>query len=118
MTFEEAEKYCKSLSENGFDDWHLPTLHEIRTLADKCVAEENQDFCELTDSCEWNNCAEILCGKCVKYDDSVDYGTFWTRTPFHKGKVFVFTISEETEENQVVKSETHLVKCVRRAVSS
>jgi hypothetical protein len=118
MTFEKAVAFCDNLEENGFDDWHLPELYEIRTLENFCIEEENQDFCYETDSCEWNNCENELCGKCVKYDNSIDYGTFWTKTLFHNGKIFVFMISEETEENKALKSETHFVKCVRRAVSS
>ena len=118
MTFEKAVAFCDNLEESGFDDWRLPELHEIRILAGKCAEEENQDFCAVTDSCEWNNCEHELCGKCMKYEEIVDHGIFWTKTPFHGGKVFVFTISEETEENQALKSETHFVKCVRHAVSS
>ena len=113
-TFENAEKYCESLSESGFDDWRLPELHEIRTLADKCAEEENQDLCYETDSCEWNNCENELCGKCAQYEESVDHGTFWTKTQFHGGKVFVFAIStEEAEKNISLKSGLHSAKCVR-----
>ena len=114
MTFEKAAAFCDNLEEDGFGDWRLPELHEIRTLADKCLEEENQDFCAVTDSCEWNNCESELCGKCVKYEGSVGSGSFWTRTQFLGGKVFTFTISEETEENQAVKKETHFAKCVRK----
>ncbi len=114
MTFEKAVAFCDNLEESGFDDWRLPELHEIRTLADKCAEEENQDLCYETDSCEWNNCESELCGKCVKYGENFDFGTFWTKTPFHNGKIFVFTIStEETEENLKLKSELNSVKCVR-----
>ena len=114
MNFENAGKYCENLEENSFDDWHLPELYEIRTLADKCLEEENPDFCAITDSCEWNSCKSELCGKCVKYEENVDFGSFWTKTQLHGGKVFTFTISEETEENQADKNETHFTKCVRK----
>lgn len=114
MTFEKAIAFCDNLEESGFDDWRLPEIHEIRTLADKCLEEENSDHCTVTDSCEWNNCETELCGKCVKYEENVEFGSFWTRTPFHNEKVLVFTISaEETKENQAAKNETHFTKCVR-----
>ena len=114
MTFEKAAAFCDNLEEKGFSDWGLPELHEIRTLENFCIEEENPDFCAVTDSCEWDSCEHELCGKCIKYDKTVETGTFWTKTPFHGGKVFVFTIStEETEENQAAKSEKHFVKCVR-----
>jgi hypothetical protein len=118
MTFEEAGKYCENLEENGFDDWHLPSLFEIRTLGNACLEEENSDFCTVTDSCEWDNCENELCGKCLKYDGSVDYGTFWTQTGILGEKVATFTInSEKIEENRSVKSKKHSVKCVREACS-
>ena len=114
MTFEKALTYCENLNESGFDDWHLPELSEIRTLADKCLEEENSDFCAVTDSCEWDGCEHELCGKCVKYEENFDFGSFWTRTPFHGGKVSVFTISaEEAKENQALKNEMFLTKCVK-----
>lgn len=119
MTFEKALAFCDNLEESGFDDWRLPEIYEIRTLADKCLEEENPDLCAVTDSCEWNNCETELCGKCVKYEENFEFGSFWTKTGTQGGKLFVFTISaEETKENQAAKNETHFVKCVRRAVSS
>ena len=118
MTFEEAVKYCGNLEENGFDDWRLPSLFEIRTLENACLEEENSDFCTVTDSCEWDNCENEFCGKCLKYDESVGYGTFWTQTANSGGKVATFTInSEKIEENQSFKSDRHPVKCVREACS-
>ena len=114
MTFEKALSYCETLEESGFDDWRLPELHEIRTLADSCIEEENPDFCAVTDSCEWNNCENELCGKCIKYDKTVETGTFWTKTAFLAGKVFVFGIEpEKTETITASKNEKHFVKCVR-----
>lgn len=114
MTFEKAVAFCDNLEENGFDDWRLPTLFEIRTLENFCIEEENSDFCTVTDSCEWNSCENELCGKCLKYDESVDPGTFWTQTGHLGGKVAAFTInSEKTEENLSLKGWNHSVKCVR-----
>ncbi len=114
MTFEKAAAFCENLEEKGFSDWGLPELHEIKSIDELCVEEENPDFCYETDSCEWDSCEYELCGKCVKYGENFDFGTFWTKTPFHNGKIFVFTIStEETKENQAAKSEKHFVKCVR-----
>ena len=114
MTFENALKYCENLEENGFDDWRLPTLYEIRTVDEKCEEEENSDFCAVTDSCEWDNCESELCGKCLKYADFTGSGTFWTTMETYGGKTAVFTVStEKTEENQSSKNEIHLAKCIR-----
>ena len=114
MTFEKALAFCDNLEESGFDDWRLPELHEIKSIDELCVEEENSDFCAVTDSCEWNNCETELCGKCVKYEENFESGSFWTKTQLHGEKVSVFTISKEgTKENQAAKNETHFVRCVR-----
>ena len=114
MTFEKALAYCDNLEESGFDDWRLPELQEIKSVAELCVEEENSDFCSVTDSCEWDGCETELCGKCLKYDESVSFGTFWTHTENLSGKVAIFTInSEKTEENQSLKDEKYSAECVR-----
>ena len=115
MTFEKAVAFCDNLEESGFDDWRLPELHEIRTLADKCVKEENPDFCTATDSCEWNSCEEMLCGKCEKYEDLVDFGSFWTNTKTLDGKIllWVLTVEEETVNRFVKPTVTNKTRCVR-----
>ena len=114
MTFEKAIAFCDNLEESGFDDWRLPEIHEIRTLADKCLEEENSDHCAVTDSCEWNNCETELCGKCVKYEENFESGSFWTKTLLHGDKVSVFTIEPEKAETVTAsKNEKHSAKCVR-----
>ena len=114
MTFEKTLAYCNNLEESGFNDWRLPELHEIKSIAELCVEEENSDFCAVTDSCEWNNCETELCGKCVKYEENFDFGSFWTRTALHGDKVSVFTIEPEKAETVTAsKNEKHSVKCVR-----
>ena len=38
MTWDEAQKYTKSLSLDGKDDWRLPTLAELESLLDRIKA--------------------------------------------------------------------------------
>lgn len=115
MTFEKAFAYCETLEESGFDDWRLPELHEIRTLADKCLEEENPDLCAVTDSCEWNNCETELCGKCVKYEENFEFGSFWTKTgtPDEKKLLWVITEEEEKTNRSALPAELHKTKCMR-----
>ena len=114
MTFEKALAYCDDLEESGHNDWRLPELQEIKSIDELCVEEENSDFCAVTDSCEWDGCETELCGKCVKYEENFDFGSFWTKTPLHGEKVSVFAIEpEKTETIAASKNEKHFVKCVR-----
>lgn len=115
MTFEKALAYCDNLEESGFDDWRLPELQEIKSIDELCVEEENSDFCAVTDSCEWDGCETELCGKCVKYEENFEFGSFWTKTGTLGGKKLLWVITEEEEKtNQsALPTELHKTKCVR-----
>lgn len=114
MTFEKAELYCGSLTENDESGWRLPELSEIRTLSDKCEEEENGDYCDFTDSCEWDNCENEFCGRCVKYEETVSAGSFWTKTQKIGGRISVWTIGTgDDSEFGALPEEQHDVRCVR-----
>ena len=114
MTFEKARTYCDNLEEGGFDDWRLPELHEIKSVAELCVEEENSDFCAVTDSCEWDGCETELCGRCVKYENFA-FGSFWTNTRIPGGKISLWAITQEEEKTDKfsLPSELHKTKCIR-----
>ena len=77
ITREEAESYCEDLSYGGFDDWHLPTISELRTLLISCSGTMPEGSCGLTDSCLSSSCwsSEDRCDGCDYH--GYTYYSFW-----------------------------------------
>ena len=77
MDWDGAVKYCENLNEDGNNDWHLPTISELRTLIQNCPATQTGGECGLTDnclsvSCFDNNTFNNTCVGC-DYDSSGKY---------------------------------------------
>ncbi|MBO4697985.1 DUF1566 domain-containing protein [bacterium] len=70
VDWNDAEAYCGSFSKNGFDDWRLPTISEIRTLVQNCEGTVSGGACGVTDECLNESCwSEDLCSSCTALDD-------------------------------------------------
>ena len=74
MDWEAAVSYCNDLSEGGFDDWHLPTINELRTLVQNCDTTALGGACKIDDpNCLYADCyTDSGCNK----DDSGTYSKF------------------------------------------
>jgi len=49
LGYAEAQGYCDGLAKGGFDDWRLPTIEELRTIADDALATADGGDCPVTD---------------------------------------------------------------------
>ena len=49
MTQTNALNYCNNLFLYGFNDWHLPTIDELRTLIKNCPGTETNGACAISE---------------------------------------------------------------------
>lgn len=83
MFARDAIDYCENLSENGHNDWRLPTIGELRTLIQNCEGTETGGTCGVTDTClSQNDCKNKACDGCedktIQYSKLGDKGLFWS----------------------------------------
>lgn len=79
----DALNYCQDFSEDGYRDWRLPTISELRTLIQNCVATETGGSCKITDLClSPDTCYNEECDSCddpnIQYSKLGDKGLFYS----------------------------------------
>ena len=73
--WEEAITYCTELEEDGFSDWRLPTISELRTLIRNCDKTAPGGSCNITDDCTQHSiCWSSDCSGC--YDAEIKTNVF------------------------------------------
>lgn len=78
LDHESAVKYCEDLIEGGFDDWHLPTIDELRTLIRNCDKTVIGGTCKVTERCPtyYSHCSSGGCTGCSDDDANGQYSPF------------------------------------------
>lgn len=78
MIWVDAITHCDSLSLDGFTDWRLPTIDELRSLVRGCPASETGGACRVSDSCLSTECLDDLClgSGCEPYDGPA-WSCYW-----------------------------------------
>ncbi len=124
MDWQSAVAYCEDSTEDGFKDWRLPTINELRTLIRYCSETMLGGSCAVRDP----DCLEVYCcdtNKCrCEFDwDIYDAGgysrfgenvTLWSSSVVSDYSVAVWTLS--FSDALLIfnrKSESDYVRCVR-----
>lgn len=84
MNWKSAINYCNNLYENGFSDWHLPTIDELRTLVQNHPGTKTGGYCRIsqkagyTSSRAWTYDCQGKAG--YNFSKLGDKGVIWSST--------------------------------------
>lgn len=56
--WEFSNKYCENLDIDGYSNWRLPTINELRTLIKGCSTSETGGSCNVADDCNSSICKD------------------------------------------------------------
>ncbi|HPM47780.1 MAG TPA: DUF1566 domain-containing protein [bacterium] len=116
MDWYEAKTYCEDIIGG-----RLPTISELRTLIQNCLATETGGECKATDDClSWDDCWANSCYGC-EYNDSGKYSVFgdtywfWSSSPRVDGSTdYIWSVSFRSGGVSYSKKDTSNgnVRCV------
>ncbi|MBO4698934.1 DUF1566 domain-containing protein [bacterium] len=124
MNWDEAVKYCDELVQKSYDDWHLPTIDELRRRIANCpatrpegecsVSEENGNlpFGELEEACK--GCPDDGEKHSLGDGGDEDTGWYWSSSARSEDAIVAFRVNFDTGEvGTYNKDHKFKVRCTR-----
>ena len=126
MVWDDALLYCDNLNEEGYSDWRLPTICELRSLIQNCPETEIDGSCGITDDClNLTECLNTDCIACNNnggqdYSKFGDLYGFWSSSeaefPAGGSMKYVYSVNfTYGSVGQDTPSVMNYVRCVRNA---
>ena len=72
-----AKSFCEELALDGYKDWRLPTIGELRTLIRGCPDTEPEGNCQVGDNCLEHQCSLEFCSGCTWMGGPGPEGMYW-----------------------------------------
>lgn len=122
--WQDARDYCKTLELGGFDDWHLPTISELRSLIRGCEATETDGACGIDDNCLSVYCWTKECEGCSYLEGPAngyywpielegDGVAYWSMSILIDAKMAAFAVNYRGSVFQQNFTQEYSVRCVR-----
>ena len=77
FTWEASVSYCNGLKQQGYEDWRLPTIVELRSLIRQCSKTEKGGPCPVSGSCLEFDCMDNNCNGCWPSVGPGTEGCYW-----------------------------------------
>jgi len=122
MDWYDAKYYCDNLNEDGYYDWRLPTISELRTLVKGCFRTESDGPCGVRDSCRAGICWTSSCFASDYPHDSSGYYSklgdaecLWSKSEkvFESRHVWLLCFGSAWINHEGKLESSHYVRCVR-----
>ena len=83
-----AIEHCEALVYGEYDDWHLPTISELRSVIRGCPSTQLDGNCNVTDTCNSIECWSENCYGCKFQDGPAESGIYWPEIFSESDKYF------------------------------
>ena len=121
------ETYCNDLVLEGKDDWHLPTISELRTIVKDDPVLKTGGTCHITDQCSaiddcgtTPECQTNYGGQNVCVFDTANFSFINTELPntisstvYDDGRRFVISFCKSPKGITAQNNPTGMIRCVR-----
>ena len=116
-----AKSYCAALTQNGWSDWRLPSISELRSLIRGCPATQSGGICGVTDSCLgincWKSCDGCEAERRCKWDTALMSemcGSYWSSSSYAGDTTYAWSVDFSYGcVYDVFKTNTYNARCVR-----